>query len=130
MLFDSSLSLTLILLIFLPTILTIPMVDQQQQHRFRRGVINFLSDVNEPEIIADHGSSINLGGNTGDPNGKNTRDPWLHMVKHQTGRVMQGGTDLVLTPINWFTNLINNWYLKEKTISFIFIYNSFFFVYF
>lgn len=90
------------------------MVDQQQQHRFRRGVINFLSDVNEPEIIADHGSSINLGGNTGDPNGKNTRDPWLHMVKHQTGRVVQGGTDLVLTPINWLTNLTNNWYLKEK----------------
>ena len=114
MLFDSSLSLTLILLIFLPTILTIPMVDQQQQHRFRRGVINFLSDVNEPEIIADHGSSINLGGNTGDPNGKNTRDPWLHMVKHQTGRVVQGGTDLVLTPINWLTNLTNNWYVKNK----------------
>ena len=102
------------------------MVDQQQQHRFRRGVINFLSDVNEPEIIADHGSSINLGGNTGYPNEKNTRDPWLHMVKHQTGRVVQGGTDLVLTPINWLTNLTNNWYLK-KTISFIFIYNSFFF---
>jgi len=103
------------------------MVDQQQQHRFRRGVINFFSDVNEPEIIADRGSSINLGGNTGDPNEKNTRDPWLHMVKHQTGRVVQGGTDLVLTPINWLTNLTNNWYVKNKTVSFSFHIELFFF---
>ncbi|CAF5047354.1 unnamed protein product, partial [Rotaria socialis] len=43
---------------------------------------------------------------------------WLNMVKNQTGRVMQGGTDLILTPVNWLTNLTNNWplYLVCMTI--------------
>ncbi|CAF4731144.1 unnamed protein product, partial [Rotaria socialis] len=44
-------------------------------------------------------------------------DRWLNMVKNQTGRVMQGGTDLILTPVNWLTNLTNNWYLKKNCSS-------------
>ncbi|CAF3452504.1 unnamed protein product, partial [Rotaria sp. Silwood2] len=63
------------------------------------------------------GSSINSSGNNGDLNQKGS-DRWLNMVKNQTGRVMQGGTDLILTPVNWLTNLTNNWplYLVCMTI--------------
>ncbi|CAF5095536.1 unnamed protein product, partial [Rotaria magnacalcarata] len=95
---------------------TISIADQQH-HQFRGGLFNFFSDINQPQLTAKHGSSINTGGNTDDLNGKGT-DPWLHMAKNQTGRIMQGGTDLILTPVNWLTNLTNNWplYLVCMTI--------------
>ncbi|CAF1551109.1 unnamed protein product [Adineta ricciae] len=98
------------ILIFLPIIQTISIVDQQQQqqHRFRRAWINFFSDETKTEVSAKGGSSINSSGNNGDLNQKGS-DRWLNMVKNQTGRVMQGGTDLILTPVNWLTNLTNNW---------------------
>ncbi|CAF5014576.1 unnamed protein product, partial [Rotaria socialis] len=89
----------------------------QQQHRFRRAWINFFSDETKTEVSAKGGSSINSSGNNGDLNEKGS-DRWLNMVKNQTGRVMQGGTDLILTPVNWLTNLTNNWplYLVCMTI--------------
>ncbi|CAF1497458.1 unnamed protein product [Adineta steineri] len=106
------------ILIFLPIIQTISIVDQQQQqqHRFRRAWINFFSDETKTEVSAKGGSSINSSGNNGDLNQKGS-DRWLNMVKNQTGRVMQGGTDLILTPVNWLTNLTNNWYLKKNCSS-------------
>ena len=96
------------IIFFLPIMLTISTADQQQ-HRFRR-FINVLTDQQTTELVAKHGSTINIavGGKTDAVNEK-VRDPWLHMVKNQTGRIMEGGTDLVLTPINWLTNMTNYW---------------------
>jgi hypothetical protein len=107
----------------MPLIQTNSTVDQQK-HRFTGGLFNFFSDVHQPQLTANGGGSINNGGNTGDVSG-NGRNPWLHMVKNQTGRVMQGGTDLVLTPINWFTNLTNNWYIKFLFIFYSSLYHCF-----
>ncbi|CAF4267910.1 unnamed protein product, partial [Rotaria sordida] len=64
----------------MPMIQTISIADQQH-HQFRGGLFNFFSDINQPQLTAKHGSSINTGGNTDDLNGKGT-DPWLHMAKN------------------------------------------------
>ncbi|CAF4011013.1 unnamed protein product, partial [Rotaria sp. Silwood1] len=30
---------------------------------------------------------------------------WLGLVKNQTGRVIEGATDLVLTPVHWLAHM-------------------------
>ena len=112
---------------------TISMVDpqqqqQQQQRRFRRGLCNFFSDVNENKVSAKGGSTINIGGNTNDVSGK-ANGPWLDIAKNQTGRIMQGGTDLILTPVTWITNMMKNWYIKfDFNLNRIFSLSMFFFL--
>lgn len=80
----------------------------QQNLRFRRDFFNFFSDVYKPVLEANHGSSINIGSSQNNMTFKDT-DHWLSMVKNQSGRIMQGGTDLALAPVNWLTNVTNNW---------------------
>ena len=75
--------------------------------------ITVLSDVKKTETKTEvkNGGTINIiNGKTDDPNEKRN-GPWLHMVRNQTGRVMEGGTDLILTPISWLTNMTSYWYL-------------------
>lgn len=115
------------IVIITPMIITISSLDQQQ-HRFRRAFINFFSDVQQPQLTAKHGSSITIGSIQNNMTVKDT-DPWLGMVKNQSSRIMQGGTDLVLTPVNWLTNVTNNWYIKIFIWFCLFSNNLIFFVY-
>ena len=83
----------------------------QQQYRYRRAWLNFFSDVKQTDITAKGSSSINMHGAIDHGNGtRKVTGPWLHMVKNQTGRIMEGGTDFILTPVTWITNLTTYWY--------------------
>jgi hypothetical protein len=75
--------------------------------------INFFSDVKKTETKTEvkNGGTINIVNGKTDDLREQRSGPWLHTVRNQTGRIMEGGTDLVLTPISWLTNMTSYWYL-------------------
>ncbi|CAF4317407.1 unnamed protein product, partial [Rotaria magnacalcarata] len=34
---------------------------------------------------------------------------WLKLARNQTNRLVEGATDLVLTPVNWLAHITNYW---------------------
>ncbi|CAF1623623.1 unnamed protein product [Rotaria sp. Silwood1] len=78
--------------------------------RHRRGsftLFNPFSEVNAPEYIArDQGTFI-----MSDTNARRhlSTGSWLGLVKNQTGRVIEGATDLVLTPVHWLAHMREYW---------------------
>ncbi|CAF3189518.1 unnamed protein product [Rotaria socialis] len=118
-LFNSSFLFTFILII-LPLIQTIPVDDQQpQRHRFRRGIFNFFSDIKKHDASGNIGSSVIVNDNVNDAESNKAKYAWLSMAKSQGSRLMQGGTDLALLPVNWLTNIVNNWPLYLICITII-----------
>ncbi|CAF4600709.1 unnamed protein product [Rotaria sp. Silwood2] len=103
---------------------TMSLVDQEQ-NRFRRAWINFMSDIKEKKVSANHGATINMDSTHSNTSNKEA-DHWLNMIKYQGGRVMQGGTDLILTPVSWLTTITNNWYTNLS--NFVYLYAKFFFL--
>ncbi|CAF2889398.1 unnamed protein product [Rotaria sp. Silwood2] len=102
-----------------------PLVDQQQT-RFRRALINIFSDTNEKKVSANHGGTINMDSTHSNTSIKEA-DHWLSMIKNQGGHIMQGGTDLVLTPISWLTTITNNWPVYLVCITIILSLLAFFY---
>ncbi|CAF2155166.1 unnamed protein product [Rotaria magnacalcarata] len=77
------------------------------KQRHRRGLINFFSDVHQPEIKAHDNAAIFI--NNGGPDSNMQKSKWLNLFKNQTGRVITGAADLVLTPVHWLAHMRDYW---------------------
>ncbi|CAF1164219.1 unnamed protein product [Rotaria sordida] len=83
-------------------------VQVQQQQRYRRGLLfTAFSDVNKPQYnVRDHGS-VNFGDSAALLH--KSKGNWLGLFRNQTGRVVEGATDLVLTPVHWLAHMRDYW---------------------
>ncbi|CAF1030054.1 unnamed protein product [Adineta ricciae] len=81
------------------------------QYRQRRSLWNFFSDTNEHRHQTGNNSPIfNVAsGNDASSTTKTVADSWLKMVKEQSGRIMEGATDVALTPVHWMQNISSYW---------------------
>jgi hypothetical protein len=83
--------------------------NNQVKYRCQRSVINFLSDTNEPKHQSgDNSPIITTSDNVGPPSSAPANN-WLKLIQQQTGRVVQGATDVVLTPVHWLTHMQTYW---------------------
>ena len=77
------------------------------QQRHRRQFISIFSDNYKPQIkVSDHGTLV-INNNTQSSSVQS--ETWLKLIRSQSGRVMEGATDMVLTPVNWFKHVLDYW---------------------
>ncbi|CAF4863319.1 unnamed protein product [Rotaria magnacalcarata] len=77
------------------------------KQRHRRGLINLFSDLHQPEINARDNGAIFI--NNKGPDSNMQKSKWLSLFKNETGRVITGAADLLLTPVHWLAHMHDYW---------------------
>ncbi|CAF3280690.1 unnamed protein product [Rotaria socialis] len=77
------------------------------KERKRRDFVNFFSDIHRPNIEARDSGTLIIGNS--DIYSSIPQATWLKLARNQTNRLVEGATDLVLTPVNWLAHITNYW---------------------
>lgn len=75
--------------------------------RDRRALIKLFSDEKNSDFKTGNESPIVVG--TEGVSSPLPSDNWLKFMKHQTGRVLEGATDIALTPVQWLAHMRTYW---------------------
>ncbi|CAF4406866.1 unnamed protein product [Rotaria magnacalcarata] len=77
------------------------------KERKRRDFFNIFSDIHRPNIEARDSGTLIIGNS--DIYSSIPQATWLKLARNQTNRLVEGATDLVLTPVNWLAHITNYW---------------------
>ena len=96
--------------------------NDQVKQRYARDLINFFGDRHAPEFkTGDHSPIIGNGRDQG--GAMVSPETWLKLAKHQSSRVMEGATDLVMAPVHWLAHMRDYWYVHPHLLRF-FLHSS------